>query len=105
MTTKIEVREHMTKQMIKDWNDYFTLDGTVVGEIFKDDQTGMLETYGADLDKVYEIRKTKPNYLWTVIDGNDGEIYVTPGFRFVNRIHYMVSTEPWTDEMEDYLYC
>lgn len=43
---------------------------------------------------------------WTVLDC-DGRLYVTPGFRFVNRFAFIRCAVPWSDEDEtntDYLY-
>ena len=33
---------------------------------------------------------------WTVLD-YDGELYLSPGFRFVNRFGYVRCATPWTD--------
>lgn len=33
---------------------------------------------------------------WTVLD-YDGKLYLSPGFRFVNRLGYVRCTTPWTD--------
>lgn len=45
-------------------------------------------------------------HWWTVIDC-DGRLYLTPGFRFVNRFAYVRCAVAWTDADEqqpDYLY-
>jgi hypothetical protein len=45
-------------------------------------------------------------HVWTIVDC-DGRLYVSPGFRFVNRIDYVVCAKPWNDEDErqpDYRY-
>lgn len=47
-----------------------------------------------------------PHRVWTIVDC-DGTLYVTPGFRIVNRIDYVVCERPWTDDDEsqpDYVY-
>jgi hypothetical protein len=36
-------------------------------------------------------------YWWTVLDC-EGRMYVTPGFRFVNRFAFIRCAHPWTDE-------
>ena len=45
-------------------------------------------------------------YWWTVLDC-DGRLYVTPGFRFVNRFAYIRCAVPWSDDdrrQPDYRY-
>jgi hypothetical protein len=47
-----------------------------------------------------------PRLVWTVLDC-DGRLYLSPGFRFVNRIGYVLCRTPWTDGDEgqpDYCY-
>jgi hypothetical protein len=47
-----------------------------------------------------------PHLVWTIVD-EDGRLYVRPGFRFVNRIDYVLCQVPWTDEdveQPDYRY-
>ena len=44
--------------------------------------------------------------VWTILDC-DGKLYLSPGFRFVNRLDYVLCTVPWTDDVPtqpDYLY-
>ena len=44
--------------------------------------------------------------VWTILDC-EGKLYVSPGFRFVNRIDYVLCTVPWTDDdvgQPDYRY-
>jgi hypothetical protein len=48
-----------------------------------------LETFGKDLEIVQQI---DPGYLWTVVDGSTGnDQWITPGFRYVNRVCYLVT--------------
>ena len=47
-----------------------------------------------------------PHRWWTVLD-YDGRLYLSPGFRFVNRFAYVRCARPWTEDDErqpDYLY-
>lgn len=54
--------------------------------------TGSLfETYGQELDFV---RQQASRYVWTLIDGDDGNLYVVSGPHFVNRIGYLISQVP-----------
>jgi hypothetical protein len=57
--------------------------------------TGCLfETYGAELEFV---RRQDPRTVWTLLDGDDGDLYLASGYHFVNRIGYLVSTVPIPD--------
>ena len=47
-----------------------------------------------------------PRLVWTILDC-EGNLYLSPGFRFVNRIDYVLCAVPWTDDdlkQPDYLY-
>jgi hypothetical protein len=56
------------------------------------DQAGCLfETYGDEYDYV---RRFDPARIWTIVDGDDGDIYVVNGLHHVNRIGYLLSREP-----------
>lgn len=47
-----------------------------------------------------------PHLVWTIVDC-DSHLYVSPGFRIVNRIDYVLCALPWTDEHQhqpDYRY-
>lgn len=51
----------------------------------------LFETYGEELAFV---RQQDPLTVWTLVDGDDGDMYVVSGFHFVNRIGYLISTVP-----------
>lgn len=41
------------------------------------------------------------NYVWTIVDGDNGrDLYAAPGFHVVNRIGYVITERPWTDDIE-----
>ena len=47
-----------------------------------------------------------PHLVWTIVEG-DKHLWVSPGFRFVNRIDYVLCAVPWTDDdvgQPDYRY-
>lgn len=51
-------------------------------------------------------RDVDPHLVWTIVDC-DGKLYVSPGFRFVNRIDYVLAQVPWAEDDEcqpDYRY-
>jgi hypothetical protein len=56
---------------------------------FGDARGCLFETFGEELDFV---RKQHPSTVWTLVDGEDGDLYVVDGCHFVNRLGYLVST-------------
>lgn len=38
-------------------------------------------------------------HLWTILDA-DGNLYAVTGLHFVNRFGYILTKEPWTEEIE-----
>ena len=50
-----------------------------------------LETFGEDL-KI--VRRLDPAFLWTVVEGDSGDEWITTGFHFVNRVCYLVTERP-----------
>ena len=54
----------------------------------------LFETYG---DELAFVRQQNPAAIWTVIDGEDGDLYVVSGYHFVNRVGYLVSHIPVPD--------
>jgi hypothetical protein len=54
--------------------------------------TGCLfKIFGKELDFV---REQDPNTIWTLLDGDDGDLYLASGYHLVNRIGYLISTVP-----------
>ncbi len=49
----------------------------------------LFETFGEELEFV---QRQDPATVWTVVDGEDGDLYIVNGFLFVNRVGYLVST-------------
>lgn len=57
-----------------------------------DDGPGCLfETYGEELEFV---RGRDVRFVWTLIDGDDGDMYLVSGFHRVNRVGYLISRTP-----------
>ena len=52
------------------------------------------ETYGVELEF---IRTQNPACIWTFLQGDDGQDLIASGYRFVNRINYLISVEPVPD--------
>lgn len=51
----------------------------------------LFETYGEELDFV---RAKDARFVWTLIDGDDGDMYLVSGFHRVNRVGYLISSKP-----------
>jgi hypothetical protein len=61
---------------------------------FSDTGGCLFETYGEELAFV---RQQNRRYVWTFLDGDDGDQYVASGLHFVNRIGYLISKVPVPD--------
>lgn len=60
---------------------------------------GMYETYGEELDYVFNLAKTE-NRVWTIIEGESGNLYFCSGFHLVNRFGFIITEEEYTEETE-----
>ena len=60
------------------------------------------ETYGEELKFVRSIHFTEPNRVWTLIEGDSGNLWITNGYHFVNRLNYFVTKKPFesADDIE-----
>jgi len=47
-----------------------------------------------------EVKDLPVNNVWTVVEGDSGKLYAITGFHIVNKLHYAVTVEPWTEEDE-----
>ena len=62
------------------------------------------ETYGEELNYVLSIANTEPARVWTLIDCDDGNLYISSGYHLVNRINYFITKNPCELEFEEYPY-
>jgi len=79
-------------------------------EVFKpqtnhlDDNAGfngcMYETYGEEVDYVFNLAKTTKK-VWTIIEGDDDTMFYVAGFHYVNRIGFLVCEVEYEDGQED----
>jgi len=60
------------------------------------------ETYGEELEFV---RAQDPRCVWTLVDGDDGNLYIVDGYHFVNRINYFVTEVPFEGKFLEVPYC
>jgi hypothetical protein len=56
----------------------------------------LFETFG---EEFAFIQRQDPSRVWTLIDGEDGDMYVINGLHFVNRVGYLLSTIPVPDDV------
>lgn len=59
------------------------------------------ETYGEELDYVLSIANTEPARVWTLVEGDDSNLYITSGCHFVNRLAYFITKNPCEFEYEE----
>jgi hypothetical protein len=62
------------------------------GDEFVEDK---FETYGEELDYVRSVYDEDPRRVWTLVDGDDGNLYIVDGYHLVNRINYFVTEVPF----------
>jgi hypothetical protein len=70
------------------WNDRF-------GDVIENNGTSLYETYGDDLEKV---KAADPLSVWTVIETENENQYLRPGFHLVDRIGFVLSENPITEQ-------
>jgi hypothetical protein len=61
------------------------------------DRETAFETYGPEWDFV---KVQDPRRIWTEIQGDDGNLYITNGCHWVNRLQYYVTQIPCEPEFE-----
>ena len=63
------------------------------------------ETYGEELDYVLSIANTEPKRVWTLVDGDDNNLYIVDGYHLVNRVNYFITKNPFEGEFMEVPYC
>lgn len=53
------------------------------------------ETFGQELDYVLSIANTQPKRVWTLVEGDDSNLYITSGYCLVNRLNYFITKNPF----------
>lgn len=65
----------------------------------------MYETYGEEYELVQKHIKEKGNeYCWTIVEGDNSKLYIIPGWHWVNRMGYMLTTIPFDEKSREYKY-
>lgn len=62
------------------------------GEITEDDFEHQYNPEQVDYE---EARRSPVERVWTIVEGDDGNLYAAPGYRVVNRLGYVVTERPW----------
>jgi hypothetical protein len=89
------------------WEDQFNewcLKYEVMSNHFTGGIDDKFETYGKELDYVLSIANSEPARVWTLVDGADGNLYITSGYHLVNRVNYFITHNPCELEYEEYPY-
>ena len=93
----------MTPTFDNEWLDTYTpiANPIAIGGPEHEGEMIMFETYGEELDTV---RAAKPECIWTLIECDECQV-ISKGFHLVNRIGYLITEEPHTnDPNEEYMY-
>jgi hypothetical protein len=56
------------------------------------DGSDKFETCGEELDFVLA---QDPKCIWTLVDGDDGNLYIVDGYHLVNRVNYFITEKPF----------
>ena len=62
----------------------------------------MFETFGKEVDYIVSLAnnpESKQN-VWTLLECNDEEQYIVPGYSLINRLGYFISEKSWSLEDE-----
>ena len=62
------------------------------------------ETYGEELKYVLTIANSEPARVWTLVEGDDGNLHIVSGYHMVNRLNYFITKNPCESEYEEVPY-
>lgn len=54
----------------------------------------LIETYGAEWEFIRSFDRQR---VWTLIDNNAGDLFLLSGLRWVNRLGYIITQNPWPE--------
>ena len=78
---------------LEDWEaKYQPIKNHIASEKGEDDDK--FETFGKELEYVLSIANTEPRRVWTLVDGDDGNLYIVDGYHLVNRVNYFITKNP-----------
>lgn len=56
-------------------------------------------------DDFHAIKQYGANHVWTIMEGDDSNLYLSPGFRVVNKIGYVVTVECHDFKYDEVVWC
>jgi hypothetical protein len=60
-----------------------------------------------ELFEYEHVKNTPPENVWTIVESgepDDENWYALPGFHIVNKVGYVTSVFPWTDDIAEAIY-
>lgn len=89
------------KLSYEDWVERFQPEKNNIVDDDRGYDGTLFETYGPEVEFVKEIGRLNPHRVWTLVSGDDGGLYLTSGWHFVNREGYFITAVPCPAD-EDY---
>lgn len=71
-------------------------------ELEIDDLYTLVDKDGSSTHEYPDVKDMDFRHVWSVIEGDQGDLVCMPGFHVVNKIHYVVSEEPSFSDDECY---
>lgn len=65
----------------------------------------MFETYGEQLEYVLSTHQHSPQNIWTLVEGENNDMWLSPGYHYIDRLGYMITKEPIDRNELDIEYC
>lgn len=65
----------------------------------------MFETFGKELEFVLKTQMHSPQNIWTLVEGENNDMWLSPGYHFLDRLAYMITKEPVDRNELDVEYC
>jgi hypothetical protein len=85
-----------------DWEEFVDNYGLVKNHIDEHASYNncMFETFGEELAYIVSLSNNEESkkFVWTIIDGENEETWIIPGYHYVNRYGYLVTEKPWETE-------
>lgn len=93
--------EDGTHNICQSVGDHLTDDGFYIREDDFEDLFGVQCAPSGDLLEFEDVQGHDQHHVWTItIDGGDN-LYASPGFHIVNRLGYITTERPWSDDTPD----
>ncbi len=60
----------------------------------------LFETFGEEREYIWKLftNPESKHYVWTLIEGEYESLYIVPGFSIIDRLGFMITEKPWTNE-------